>query len=109
MDTKGNRLSEYSCSGGKIRGISFDSDDNIIVCFYDSQPEQIKFDRTSRRSLDIDYGNYYFPRNIIFHPEGHKLIMMIFGCSILCPFDRICAFEIKKHHVHTCTCASRDL
>lgn len=96
MDTKGNRLSEYSCSGGKIRGISFDSDDNIIVCFYDSQPEQIKFDRTSRRSLDIDYGNYYFPRNIIFHPEGHKFITISLWETFLFSQKRIQEFKIEK-------------
>lgn len=53
MDTKGNKLSEYSCSGIKPSGLSFDSDDNIIVCSSSSQPEQIKFDGTSRRCLNI--------------------------------------------------------
>uniref|UniRef100_A0A8W8MT48 Uncharacterized protein n=1 Tax=Magallana gigas TaxID=29159 RepID=A0A8W8MT48_MAGGI len=67
MDTRGKKLSGYSCSGIKPSGVSFDSDGNIIVCLSDSQPEQIKFDGTSRRSLKT--GFVHFPINIIFHPE----------------------------------------
>lgn len=32
MDTAGKKLLEYSCSRSKQSGVSFDSDENIIVC-----------------------------------------------------------------------------
>ncbi|XP_052678652.1 tripartite motif-containing protein 45-like [Crassostrea angulata] len=96
MDTKGNKLSEYSCSGIYPTGLSFDSNDNIIVCSYSSLPKQIKFDGTSRRSLEIGNGQGYFPRNIIFHPEGHKFITISVRTSLLFLSDLIQEFEIEK-------------
>lgn len=96
MDTKGKKLSEYSCSGSKPRGLSFDSADNIIVCSSDSQPEQIKFDGTSRRSLQIGYGPGHFPKNIIFHPECHKFITISLRDGFAFLSDRIQEFEKDK-------------
>lgn len=92
MDTKGNKLSEYSCSGIEPSGLSFDSNDNIIVCSSSSLPMQIKFDGTSRRSLKTGSGDAHFPKNIIFHPEGHKFITI----SFFYLSDRIQEFEIEK-------------
>lgn len=97
MDTKGNKLSEYSCSSIKPSGLSFDSNDNIIVCSTSSLPTQIKFDGTSRRSLNkIVSGDAHFLKNIIFHPEGHKFITISFGEKFLFSYKRIQEFEIEK-------------
>lgn len=94
MDTKGRKLSEYSCSGRKQRGLSFDSDDNIIVCFCESQPEQMNCDEKSRRTINFE-GTYesFIPINIILHPECHRCIVFGF-CSQGNTISRI--FEIKK-------------
>lgn len=95
MDTEGNKLSEYSCSGIKPSGLSFDSGDNIIVCSSSSQPEQIKCDGTSRRRLNMCDSNK-FPDNIIFHPEGHKCISLrVFNIFVKKLFETR-AFEIRK-------------
>lgn len=94
-ESTGKKLTEYSCSGRKLVGLSFDSDDNVIVCFYDSQPEQINCDGKSRRIVNFE-GTYesIIPGNITFHPEGHKCI--VFGyCNRGYSISRI--FEIKKY------------
>lgn len=83
MDTRGKKLSGYSCSGIKPSGVSFDSDGNIIVCLSDSQPEQIKFDGTSRRSLKTGF----------VHPEGHKFISICSGSNF--SSNRLSEFLIK--------------
>lgn len=94
MNTKGRKLSEYSCSGRKQRGLCFDSDDNIIVCFCEGQPEQINSDGKSRRIINFEERyESFIPINISFHPEGHRCIVFGFqsrGNTI----SRI--FEIKK-------------
>lgn len=97
MDTKGNKLSEYSCSGIEPSGLSFDSNDNIIVCSSNSLPKQIKFDGTSRRSLhETGSGDAHFPKNIIFHPEGHKFITISWWETFLFSQKRIQEFKIEK-------------
>lgn len=95
MDTKGNRLSEYSCSRSKPRGLSFDSGDNIIVCFSESRPEQIKFDEASRRRLKM-CDSKQFPDNIIFHPEGHRCISLRVRKFFSMTDFEMRAFEIRK-------------
>lgn len=97
MDTKGNKLSEYSCSGIEPSGLSFDSNDNIIVCSSYSLPKQIKFDGTSRRILhETGSGDAHFPKNIIFHPEGHKFITISLWETFLFSQKRIQEFKIEK-------------
>lgn len=71
-DTEGNELSESVCSGYP-RGLSFDSDDNIIVCCYNAQIEQITNVGKSCRKIDLTHRSTT-PYNIVYHPEGHKLI-----------------------------------
>lgn len=94
MDTKGNKLSEYSCSGRKQVGLSFDAEGNVITCFCDSQPEQINCDGKSRRIINFE-GTYesFIPGNITFHPEGHRCIVFKY-CNRGFTIFRI--FEIEK-------------
>lgn len=73
MDTKGNKLSEYSCSRSKPEGLSFDSEGNIIVCFDNREIKQIRYNGTSSRCIR-KYVYFRNPKNIIFHPEGHLLM-----------------------------------
>lgn len=68
-----------------------------MVCLLsNSLPKQIKFDGTSRRSLhETGSGDAHFPKNIIFHPEGHKFITISFEVYLF-SFKRIQEFEIEK-------------
>lgn len=94
MDTKGNKLSEYSCSGRKQVGLSFDAEGYVITCFCDSQPEQINCDGKSRRIINFEGTcESFIPGNITFHPEGHRCIVFKY-CNRGCTIFRI--FEIEK-------------
>lgn len=73
FDTEGNELLESVCSLSSPRGLSFDSDDNIIVCSYFGQMKQIKNVGTPSRNIRI-MNRLTSPYNIVYHPECHKLI-----------------------------------
>lgn len=71
------KLSEYLCTSSNPRGLSFDSEDNIVVCSEDGRPEQIKADGQFRRNVDTSAqstgkASKFSQINIISHPEGHK-------------------------------------
>lgn len=89
-DTEGMKLSEFVCSMEFPRGLSFDSDDNIVVCSYKGQTEQIKHDGKSRRKIDINPFNNV-PYSVVYHQEGHKLMWFALRTS-----NNVAIFEIKK-------------
>lgn len=72
-DIEGKKLSESVCSLQYPKGLSFDSDNNIIVCSFLQQAKQIKNGGKQSRNIDIMH-HYSPPSNVVFHPEGHKLI-----------------------------------
>lgn len=102
MDTKGKRLSEYSCSGSIPFGLSFDSEDNIIVCLDKRELKQIIYDgKSSRCILKFDRSGSILSglENIIFHPEGHKLMNFCIayyfqGYQRLCYNTSLFVFEV---------------
>lgn len=84
------KISEFACSMDCPRGLSFDSDDNIVVCSYKGQTEQIKHDGKSRRNIDVNPFNTV-PYSVVYHQEGHKLM-----CFALRTSNNVAIFEIMK-------------
>lgn len=71
------KLTEYLCTAENPGGLSFDSEDNIVVCSENELPEQIKADGQFRRNVDTNAqstskASKFSQINIISHPEGHK-------------------------------------
>lgn len=97
MDTKGKWLSEYSCSGSKPLGLSFDSEDNIIVCLDKTELKQIKCDGRSSRCIwefDRSIGLLSGIENVIFHPEGHKLMNICIAYLCKSYITSLSVFEV---------------
>lgn len=89
-DTEGMKLAEFACSMDCPRGLSFDSDENIVVCSHKGQTEQIKHDGKSRRNLDVNPFDAV-PYNVVYHQEGHKLM-----CFALRKSNNVAIFEVMK-------------
>lgn len=64
MDTAGKKLLEYYCSRSKPSGVSFDSDENIIVCLNYKELKQIRYDGKSSRCIR-EYDLLTTPNNSI--------------------------------------------
>lgn len=97
MDTKGKWLSEYSCSGSKPLGLSFDSEDNIIVCLDKTELKQIKCDGRSSRCIwefDRSIGLLSGIENVSFHPEGHKLMNICIAYLCKSYITSLSVFEV---------------
>ncbi|XP_061179207.1 probable E3 ubiquitin-protein ligase MID2 [Saccostrea echinata] len=77
IDSEGSEISQFKLISGMPRGMAMDSENNIFVCKCQNDVEQIKFDGTSSRkvNLSINGENAY---NIVFHPAGHKFLVICY-------------------------------
>ncbi|XP_062578149.1 uncharacterized protein LOC134240054 [Saccostrea cucullata] len=89
IDLEGKEVFQFKLTPPeKARGMAMDSQNNIFVCKFQKNVEQIKYDGTSRRqvNLSIDGESAY---NIVFHPAGHKFLL-------ICYRKNVGVFQIPK-------------
>jgi hypothetical protein len=81
---------EYTIKSTSLRGIAFDSQDNIYVCDFKEKKElvQISFDGKKSRSIRTEISD---PYSISFHPEGHRFLVLSTIVTKKC-----CIYEIPQ-------------
>ncbi|XP_055999442.1 transcription intermediary factor 1-beta-like [Ostrea edulis] len=89
QNLSGDTHFEYKMKRQYLRGIAFDSQDNIYVCDFHEKNElvQISSDGKKSRTISSAISN---PYSILFHPEGHRFL-------VLSNNERICRiYEIPQ-------------
>jgi hypothetical protein len=77
---------EYKIKNTSLRGIAFDSQNNIYVCDFNEKNElvQISFDGKKSRSIKTEMTN---PYSISFHPEGHRFLVLSNSTKKCCIYE----------------------
>ncbi|XP_062592858.1 uncharacterized protein LOC134254348 [Saccostrea cucullata] len=57
-----------------FRGVSFDLQDNILVCNWSTKLKQFKHDKSESRNIDA--ADMTKPYNVVLHPAGEKLLVL---------------------------------
>ncbi|XP_056001549.1 uncharacterized protein LOC125656682 [Ostrea edulis] len=66
---------EYKKTHRDLRGIAFDSQDNIYVCDFHVRNELVQISPDGKKSRTIS-SEIYNPYSISFHPEGHRFLVL---------------------------------
>ncbi|XP_055999443.1 RING finger protein 207-like [Ostrea edulis] len=66
---------EYKMKRQDLRGIAFDSQDNVYVCDYHEKNELVQISPDCKKSRTIS-SEISKPYSISFHPEGHRFLVL---------------------------------
>ncbi|XP_062598811.1 E3 ubiquitin-protein ligase TRIM33-like [Saccostrea cucullata] len=79
-----NKVIRLSPGDQKFRGLSFDLEDNILVCNRSSKLKQFKHGFGESRDIDLADSDMTDSYNIILHPAGEKILLLSLGqqCSV---------------------------
>jgi hypothetical protein len=84
VDQNNKEIFQSSAIGGSPRGLTFDVQDNILVCLKNSKIKQISYGGTESR--DIHLPGIEESYDIILHPTGEKMLVLDF-CKKCCVYN----------------------
>ncbi|XP_055999155.1 uncharacterized protein LOC125656750 [Ostrea edulis] len=74
VDQNNKEIFQSSVTRGSPRGLTFDLQDNILICLKNSKIQQIRDGGTESRVINLPgIGNSY---NVVLHPTGEKMLML---------------------------------
>jgi hypothetical protein len=83
VDQNNKEIFQSSVIGCCLRGVTFDLQDNILVCLKNSKIKQIRHGGTESR--DINLSGIMESYNVVLHPTGEKMLVLD-HCSKCCVY-----------------------
>jgi DNA-binding beta-propeller fold protein YncE len=86
VDQNNKEIFQSSAIAGDPRGVTFDLQDNILVCLMNSKIKHISQGGTESRDIDLSgIGDSY---NVVLHPTGEKMLVLDF-------YDKCCVYKVS--------------
>ncbi|XP_048741154.2 probable E3 ubiquitin-protein ligase MID2 [Ostrea edulis] len=86
VDQNNTEIFQSSVTGGSRRGLTFDLQDNILICLMNSKIKQIRNGGTESR--DINLPGIQKSYNVVLHPTGEKMLVLDFN-------SKCCVYKVS--------------
>ncbi|XP_055999182.1 E3 ubiquitin-protein ligase Midline-1-like [Ostrea edulis] len=86
VDQNNNKIFQSSVAGDYLRGLTFDLQDNILICLWNSKIKQIRNGGTESRDIELpDIKDTY---NVVLHPTGEKMLVLDY-------YNKCCVYKVS--------------
>ncbi|XP_048743652.2 uncharacterized protein LOC125657059 [Ostrea edulis] len=86
VDQNNKDIFQSSVTGGSPRGLTFDLQDNILICLMNSKIKQVRDGGTESR--DINFPGIVYSYNIALHPTGEKMLVLDYN-------SKCCVYKVS--------------
>ncbi|XP_055999139.1 probable E3 ubiquitin-protein ligase MID2 [Ostrea edulis] len=86
VDQNNKEIFQSSVTGGYPQGLTFDLQDNILICLMNSKIKQIRNGGTESR--DINLPGIVYSYNVVLHPTGEKMLVLDFN-------SKCCVYKVS--------------